>query len=449
MDLELKHMDVVTAFLHGDLEEEIYMKPLPGMTDCEPHQFLKLNKTLYGLKQASNRWNCKLVDSLKTVGFINLSNIDECVFTKISRTGRPLIIAAYVDDLFKLYAKEDTEEMSQCVAQLGQHFELKELGDAELALGMRITRDRVNGTLSIDQEVYLTKLLDKYGMKNCQPLKTPISKEKSVFKNPDSAADAEEPKWLPQSIDEIEEKDARAAPDCNIKLSDYRSIVGALQYAATCTRPDISQAVSELASHSNDPQREDLTAIKRILRYIKGTIDIGLIYQRINEELKLSAYSDSDWAGDKLTRRSTTGMVFMLAGAPISWRSQKQPTVSLSSTEAEYNAATEAGREIVWLRALLEGISLEQADPTTLFIDNNNAISMILDDQGNLERRKHIDVKHHWIKQLCLAKKILPMRVDTTENLADLFTKPLHQQTLIYLRKQLLRPIIRQKPQQK
>ena len=282
MDLELKHMDVVTAFLHGDLEEEIYMHPLPGMDDCKPGQFLKLNKTLYGLKQASNRWNHKLVTSLNLVGFTNLAGIDECIFVKVSRTGRIMIIAAYVDDLFKLCHKEDIAEMEECCNELGKHFELKELGDAELALGMRIIRDRHLGTLSIDQTVYLTKLLKQYGMyEGCRPYYAPAMKDKPSPEEKDVPGTERQEYRIPPDPEQVAENDRRAAPNCKIKVTDYRSIVGALQYAATCTRPDISQAVSELASHSNDPQEDDMKAMKRVMRYLRGSLKLGLIYQRI------------------------------------------------------------------------------------------------------------------------------------------------------------------------
>jgi hypothetical protein len=223
-------------------------------------------------------------------------------------------------------------------------------------------------------------------------------------------------------------------PNSLVKLSNYASIVGSLQYAATSTRPDIAHAVNTLAGFNSNPRRVHLRAVKRILRYLAGTRSIGLTYRHsadMNQaDIGPVFYTDSDWASDKLTRRSVSGYTGIMCGAAVTWASKKQQTVALSSAEAEYVAATETTKEILWLRGLLSELGFVPTGPTRLNIDSQSALAMG-NGTGSPDRRKHIDVKHHFITQCTGNGTIKLVWVPTQYNVADILTKPLSEQKFI------------------
>ncbi|XP_074293159.1 secreted RxLR effector protein 161-like [Silene latifolia] len=198
----------------------------------------------------------------------------------------------------------------------------------------------------------------------------------------------------------------------------YSSAVGSLMYAMVCTRPDLAQSVSVVSRFMGDPGKEHWQAVKRIFRYLKGTYDVGLIY-RGDRECLVSGYSDSDYAGDVDSRRSMTGYVFTLGGSVVSWKATLQPTVTLSTTEAEYMTLTAAAKEGIWLKGLVSDLGLHQ-EQAVVFCDSLSAICLAK-DQVHHERTKHIDVRYHFLRN---EKRIKVNKVGTADNPADMFTKP-------------------------
>jgi hypothetical protein len=275
---------------------------------------------------------------------------------------------------------------------------MKDLGIARKFLGMEIDYDD-DGSIKIHQKEYIQQLLERHGMLDCNPTATllDIKVKLTVTSENDALADAKE----------------------------YASIVGGLMFAACVTRPDIMCAVGQLSQFLNNPSTNHLLAAKRVLRYLKGTLTLGIVYRP--PPMRLAGYSDADWAGDISTRRSTTGYVVMLNNGAIAWRSQRQPTVALSTMEAEYMALTEATKELKWVRQLLLELGYTRKDsdaPTQLYSDNQSAIALAKNPVSHA-RAKHIDIRHHFIRDAIQDKVIWVQYIPTSEMTADSLTKAL------------------------
>ena len=281
--------------------------------------------------------------------------------------------------------------------KLSGQFLMEDLGEIKYILGMTVKRDRQAGTLSIDQRSYLEGVLQRFGMENCNPVSTPL----------------EPGKQLRKSTEEEE----------GVDTHKYQEIVGCLIYASITTRPDIAHAVNILSQHMAKPNNEHWIAAKRVLRYLKGTTDIGIVFRK-SDNFELVGYSDADWAGDVDGRKSTSGYVFLLGGNIISWASKKQPVVALSTTEAEYIALCLATQEAVWLRRLLASIGQQQKIPTTIFEDNQGTISMSRNPR-NHSRTKHIDIKFHFVREAIERHETDIVHCTTQDMVADTFTKGL------------------------
>ena len=423
----LENCDIVTAFLHGVLKEEIYIVAPEGLDGIRPGQFLRLHKTLYGLPQASNEWNKKLHSEFIKLGYTQLKDSDECVFTRTSATGQMLKLGNFVDDIIKSFKEADREEMQRDITQLGKVFEIKELGPLKMIIGYRVTRNWEARTITLDQQPYLARLLSDCGYAQVNAAKTPGTKKTVGDKSGHH----------PRSLEDEESAEERTP---KFTQSEYRSIVGALQWVASGTRPDIAYVVNSfLARHLADPQLEQMQDLTQLLRYLAGTLDLGIVFTGNSADTyagQLTVTSDSDWAEDK-ERRSVSGILFKLAGGPISWCSKRQPTVSLSSTEAEYNAVCEAGREALFLVRLCNGVGVKQNLPTVINCDNQSTIATAIKD-GNLDRRKHIDVKHHWIREKLETGEFELKWIASVDNEADILTKALAPQIFAPLRQKML-----------
>jgi hypothetical protein len=205
---------------------------------------------------------------------------------------------------------------------------------------------------------------------------------------------------------------------------EYASVVGGLMFAACVTRPDISCAVGQLSQFLNNPSSTHMRAAKRVLRYLQGTSTLGITYRPL--PLRLEGYSDTDWAGDLDTRRSTTGYVVMLNNGAITWRSRRQPTVALSTIESEYMALTEATKELKWVRTLLAelGYSNGSTEPTDLFTDSQSALALAKNPVSHAHA-KHIDLRHHFIREAIQDKIIWVQHIPMAEMTADSLTKAL------------------------
>ena len=395
---EIHQMDVKSAFLNGELDEEIFMKQPEGYIDKnQPEKVCRLNSSLYGLKQSARCWNLVIDSYLKSKNFVQ-NSADPCIYYKSEVVdGKEIVvlIAVYVDD--SILCSNQLSVLNAEKKDLSERFEMDDRGEIHYILGMSIRRDRDNCLLTIDQRCYLQNVLIRFGMENCKPMSTPV--------DPDS-------KFVSLSKDEEP-----------VDVSLYQAVIGSLNYAAICTRPDLSTAVGILSKFMQNPSNEHWVGVKRVLRYVQGTLNYGLVYQQ-STEFQLEAYSDSDWAGCVETRKSTSGHVCRLGNNTISWRSKKQPIVALSSTEAEYIALCAATQEVVWMRRLLEGVAHAQVGATVVHEDNQGAMSLSRNPKDHA-RTKHIDVKYHYVREAVEKEIICVKYLPTADMLADALTKGL------------------------
>ena len=391
-DLEIQQMDVRTAFLHGNLEEEIYMRQPEGFESKDPNLVCLLNKSLYGLKQAPRQWNIRFDEFMTKINF-NKSKYDPCIYTN----GK-IFLLLYVDDI--LLVGKEKFEIDMLKRQLHSEFEMKDLGEAKKILGIEIKRKRP-GRITLSQQQYLSKVLDRFNMNKAKPVSTPLAPHFKLSKEQSPKTESER-----IYMDKV----------------PYASCVGSLMYAMVCTRPDLAQAMSIVSRFISDPGESHWDALKWIIRYVKGSIDIGLIYdQKMNNSDLVVGYVDSDYAGCLDTRRSTTGYVFTAQGGCISWKSTLQKVVALSSTEAEYMAATEAIKEAIWIKGLTQELGMN-SENINVFCDNQSALHLMKNPMFH-ERSKHIDIKLHFIRDVIASKEVQVTKVHTNENPADMFTK--------------------------
>ena len=393
----VQQMDVKTAFLNGELEEEIYMQQPEGTAKPgEEHLVWRLHRALYGLKQAPRVWYRRLDQQLTEMGF-ERCDADYSVYV---HHGQHVILVVYVDDLI---ITGPDEPVFATKAKLAEVFDMTDLGDVHWLLGMEISRDRAG--IHISQERYIRELLERFGMNDCKPASTPMQVGLPLTDNMSPTTDKQRNEMA---------------------VVPYRSAVGSLMYAMVATRPDIAAAVSAVSRYMGNPGPEHWTAVKRIMRYLKGTA-AWVLTLGSDVPLQLVGYCDADWGGGDLDgRRSTTGYVFSLGSGSIVWSSKRQPTVALSTTEAEYMATTNAAREAVWLRRLLGELGYEPTEATVLYSDNQGSIRLA-HNPVNHSRTKHIDVQHHFVRELIESKEVALRYCPSDANVADVLTKPLQR----------------------
>ena len=399
-DWELEQLDVDTAFLNAPVEEDIYAAIPLGYQEPTPsgeQLVYKLRRSLYGLKQSPRNWNSLLNTWLETAGF-ERSTADNCLYTYSGKDGF-LLVLVYVDDI--ILVSDSAALLSDFKAAISKDFNIKDLGQLNYFLGIRISRDRSQKLLTMDQQTYIKAIINKFGFTNSKAVTTP-SADAPLVKGmaPASSADAAFMASVP-----------------------YRSAVGSLLYLAIATRPDISNAVREVSRYMHNPGRAHWEACARIFRYLNGTSNLNLSFDlSAATNFNLIGYCDANHGGDLDTRRSTTGYLFLLGAAAVSWCSRLQSTVALSSTEAEYMALTEATNEAIFLRQLLSDIGIPQLAATTIFEDNQGAIKLANNPMHH-RRSKHIDIKFHHIRHHINHGTICLEYVRTTEQLADSLTK--------------------------
>jgi len=410
-------MDVDTAYLNADVSEDIYMRQPQGFVQ-QGHNgqdlVFKLHRSLYGLKQSAFNWNTTVSTYFRELGFA-ATPADPCVFTQ-HRSGITVVIVLYVDDL--LITGNNESALIAVKAQISTRFQMKDLGEVSNLLGMNVTRNRREGWLKIDQERYIQDILKRYNMEDCHPTVTPANPGEILTKE-DCA-----PEGGPL--------DATTHP--------YRSVVGSLMYAACVTRVDIANAVRILARYLENPGEKHWAAAKKCVRYLAGTKDLGITFWQGNGDIPvLQGYSDANWAGDLDNARSTTGVVFTLAGGAISFISRLQQTVARSSMESEYMALFEAAQTAQQLRQLLAHLGAEQPRPTEIFEDNE-ACATIANPKSYTRRSRHIDVRYHFTRETVENGIISLARISTDDQLADLLTKNLPAPRLAKLRDLLMGP---------
>jgi len=303
------------------------------------------------------------------------------------------IIAIYVDDLILI--TETSDEMQNIKSALASRFQMKDMGQLHYCLGVNVLIEGSHVKLS--QKQYIQKLLKKYRLCDANPVSTPVDHNVILLKD-----------------------DGYSKP---VNPVHYQSMVGSLLYAAMATRPDIAQAVGVVSKFNANPTEAHLTAVKRIFCYLKRTVDLSLQYSAGDSQLV--GYSDADFANDLDTRHSVTGNIFLMSNGAVSWLSNRQTIVALSTTEAEYVALTSAAQEVVWLRRLLRDLDVDISQPTIIYEDNQSAIAIAKSENFGHKRRKHIDVRHHFIQETIQNRTVCVEYCPTDQMIADILTKPL------------------------
>lgn len=377
------------------------MSPPEGLA-CEENMVCKLNKSIYGLKQAPRCWNSKFDSVLKKFGFVN-SKADQCVYVGQYNT-KKCYLCLYVDD--GLLFSQDESILGEIVKDLKTIFEIKILKTPGNFVGMQI--EKFKNCIFIHQTKYVEQVLNKFNMNNANINSVPA-----------------EPHVKLQKVD--------GEPEKNIP---YREAVGSLMHLAIVSRPDIMFAVSLVSRFLNCYSQNHWNAVKRIFKYLKDSKDHGLCYSHSSQPSEVTGYSDADYANDPDTRRSVTGYVFLKNGAAVTWSSQRQQTVALSTTEAEFMAACAATKEAIWIKQLLSDIGEYRQDTMCLHLDNQSAISVI--KNVNFHKRcKHIEIKYHFIKEKYYQKTIDLKFVGSSYQYADILTKPLSKDRFQFLRTKL------------
>ena len=399
----LFQLDVKSAFLNGVLEEEVYVDQPQGFeVKNEEDKVYRLKKALYGLKQSPRAWYSEIDTYFSQRGF-KKSLSEATVYVKAENGIDILIVAIYVDDV--VFTGNNKNMMEDFKEDMMQKYEMSDLGLLHHFLGIGI----VQGTegIFIHQRKYAQTLSDKFGLKGCKSVATPlISNEKLI-------------------------KDDGAEPaDSNL----YRKIVGSLLYL-TATRPDVMFAASLLSRFMHNPTKTHMGTANRVLRYIAGTVDYGIKYDK-GEAAILVVLCDSDWGGSEDDMRSTSGYAFSLGSGIFSWASVKQQSVALSTAEAEYVSAAEATSQAIWLRFVLKDFGEMQIDATPLMCDNTSAIAMTRNPVFH-QRTKHIKRKYHFIREALQENVIELFYCKSEEQIADIFTKALPKERFVYLRELL------------
>ena len=399
-DYEIWQMDVKTAFLNGNLDESIYMvQPEGFVAQGQEQKVCKLQRSIYGLKQASRSWNIRFDTTIKSYDFEQ--NVDEpCVYKRVI-DGKVVFLVLYVDDI--LLIGNDVRILSDVKSWLANQFQMKDLGEASYVLGIQIIRDRKKRLLAMSQASYIDKILIRFGMQNSKKGNLP-------FRHGIHLSREQSPK-TPQAVEEM-----RHIP--------YASAVGSLMYAMLCTRPDICFAVGVVSRFQSNPGLDHWVAVKHILKYLKRTRNYMLVYS--GEDMILRGYTDSDFQTDVDSRKSTSGSVFTLSGGAIVWRSIKQSCIADSTMEAEYVAACEAAKEAVWLRKFLGDLEVvpDIENPLTLYCDNSGAVANSKEPRSH-KKGKHIKRKYHLIREIVQRGDVTVTKIASEENLADPFAKTL------------------------
>ena len=350
-DYEIWQMDVKTAFLNGELGEDIYMTQPEGfVAKGQEHLVCKLHKSIYGLKQASRSWNIRFDQAVKSFDFEQSEN-DPCVYKK--EDGKVVVfLVLYVDDI--LIIGNDIGVMSTVKVWLSSNFDMKDLGEANYILGIKLLRDRQKRVIGLSQASYIDKILVKFSMQDSKKGIIPFRHEICLSKDQG-----------PKTSEEIQ----------RMENVPYASAVGSLMYVMVCTRPDIAFAVGMVGRFQSNPGEKHWTAVKHILKYLRRTRDYVLCYR--SDDLVPLGYADADFQSSPESRKSTSGYVFTLGGGAVSWKSVKQRCVADSTMEAEYVAASEAAKEAVWLKKFLQDLGVVPAalSPITLYCDNLAAIA--------------------------------------------------------------------------
>jgi hypothetical protein len=385
----LHQMDVNNAFLHGDLQEDVYMTVPQGVNSPKPNQVCKLIKSLYGLRQASRKWYERLTSLIISQGY-HQSSSDYSFFT-LNKQDSFTALLVYVDDI--ILAGNSLEEFDKIKTIMDSEFKIKDLGMLRYFLGIEVAHSKSG--ISICQRKYCLDLLKDTGLLGSKPAPTPL--DSSIKLHRDNSAAYED-------------------------IAGYRRLVGKLLYLTT-TRPDIAFVTQQLSQFLSCPTHTHYDTACRVVRYLKSSPGRGLFFRR-DSQLHLLGFTDADWAGCLDTRRSTSGYCFFLGSSLISWRAKKQHTVSRSSSEAEYRALSFATCELQWLVYLLQDLGVSCIKPPVLYCDNQSALHIAANPVFH-ERTKHLEIDCHIVREKLKGGLMKLLPVMSKDRIADFFTKPL------------------------
>src|SRR5882724_1070542 len=411
-DLRIFAWDVDSAYLNGKIDHDLYIDFPDGYS--KSGMVGKLNKALYGFPKAARVWCEDFKDKLRTLRYEPLES-DPGVFLRKSAKGI-IAIDTHVDDGTGICSSEEEELDLKHGIQNFYKIKEKDTSKPFKVLGIRVMRDPHNGTLKLSQPEYIKSILQRFDMTNCNPVVTPVDKGSHLQDGKKTAFENEK---------------------------QYQALTGSLTYAAMSTRPDIGYITQYLSQSNKNPSERDWLAAKRVLRYLKGTKDTGIVYRR-EATMEGSnfghvtpwAFCDANYAEDPRDQRSTSGFVFMLANGPIAWKSKKQASVALSTTKAEYYALGIACQEAVWIKQLCQELLMTFGGPIDIYMDNTGAVALS-DNPVFHNQSKHIDIRWHFVRDLVRSKVLRTSHIPGVQNGANFLMKALnhyeHEQCLCLL----------------
>ena len=360
----------------------------------------KLKKAVYGLKQAARRWNKKFREFLKRFGFVQCDS-EGSVFVCV-KNEKLKYIALFVDD--GMIFAECLSDANQVILALKDSFEIT-VGSADTFVGIQIFRDRVNKTMTLHQEAYANKIINRFNVIDV-PCDIPADPN-TVLCEPKESIELDVP---------------------------YREVIGSLMFLSVVTRPDLAYIVNFLSRYVCNFDKSHWRALQRVLKYLKNTTKLGVTYKvNKNSELCVKAFSDADFAGDRDKRRSTSGCIILLANGPVLWCSKRQSVTAQSTAEAEYIAANVAAREAAWMGYFLNDLGFPCANGINLYLDNTTAIAWAKDPMIN-NKTKHIEIKYHLVREKVERKQVNVIYVHTQFQIADLLKKNFNKQRFTFLR---------------
>jgi transposase InsO family protein len=397
----IESIDISNAYLNGVLGDDarIYMKQPEGYHQGGADWVCKLKRGLYGLKQSGRLWYERLGTALEGMGFKRLQS-DPSVYVWMNDTTR-IVIPVFVDDL--TLVSDSKLELDRVKKELAKIFKLKDLGQTTSLLGVEVKYDRSQRTLRLSQKQYIREILERFQMSDCRPVSTPMTPGLNLNST-----------MGPSTPEEIQE----------MQNIPYLNAVGALNYLAIATRPDIAYTVGCLARFNSNPGPAHWAAVKHLLRYLQGTIDLALTFAPDHSTESFQTWTDADHGGNTDNGRSTSGFLTKIGTGAVSWASKLQNIVTLSTTESEFVASVLAGTEIVWLRSLFDELGSKPEGPSHLYIDNQSALSVAKNPEHH-GRMKHLDLRYFWLREKVVQKTIQIGYVPTGSMPADILTKAL------------------------
>ena len=408
---------MVGAYLNAKLKDDIFMRQPKGFkVPGKERSVLRLKRAIYGLKQSGHEWYDELKHTLLSIGFTRC-HVEHAVFYRYDQDA--IVLAVDVDDI--MITGDSKRGIKRFKEQLSVRYMIKDLGDLNWLLGLEVTRDRDQRTITFGQCVYIQKVVNRFNLQDAKPLMIPMSPGNNL-----SIKDC------PEAPDEINKM--RHVP--------YKEAIGSLMYAAIGSRPEIAFTVSYLARFMQNPGPAHWEAVKRVIRYLKGTKDakltigLGGTFEWAQEDRcdrqGLEGFSDAD-RNSQEHRHAISGYVFTIDGGAVSWNLRKQSLVSLSTTESKYMAVMHASKEALWIRAFLSDVFHPLMCPVLLYCDNMSAIAVANNDKYHAHT-KHIDIWYHFIREAIVCGLIDLHHCPTEDMAADIFTKALPRPTFERLR---------------